>query len=78
MRIERQDKQLEPNEEKIQNNWRTWARLNNYMQVNPVFVEVGELSVSLEVWESGEAGLIYLPHIPRAKVEETFSTSPIT
>lgn len=62
MRIERQDKQPEPLEKEIQENWRTWARLHNFTQRNSVTVNAGEMSILLEVWESSKnAGLIYLP-----------------
>lgn len=66
MKIERQDKQLELREAEIQKNWRDCARRNTYMQRDPILVEAGEASVSLEVWASGDTGLIYLPPMPRA------------
>ncbi len=67
MQIERQDKKPELHEEEILKNWRDWARKNGFMQENPIIVEVGELSISMEIWTSqGNSGLVYLPRFPRA------------
>lgn len=64
MRIERQDKQPESREREIQENWRIWAKLNKFIQKDPLLVEAGKLAISLEIWKSpGHAGLIYLPQL---------------
>lgn len=70
MRIERQDKQPEPEANQIQKNWRVWAEANGYVQKDRFLIKVGTLSVSLEVWESPSMSLVYLPSIPQTKSED--------
>lgn len=75
LRIERQDKQLDPRTEEIRQNWRGWAREHGYVKSASIPLQQGSSSVILETWMNAslqeDAYLLYIPSIPETVSDET-------
>jgi hypothetical protein len=67
MQIERYDKSSDPRTEELQEDWRTWATSNGYVQMDSIPIEYEGAKVILEIWQNLaqiDSHLVYLPRIP--------------